>query len=91
MSRKKIKGNLEDENTYTCVRKVTETPDWGYIRSKQSLFLFLSITLVKILRSTYLFYWSKTLYIIIFQVSLCTLVNKSSNFSTGSGGSGMLI
>ena len=27
MSGKKIKGSLEDENTYTCIREVTETPD----------------------------------------------------------------
>ena len=64
---------------------------WGYIRSKLSLVLFFSIILVKILRSTYFVYWSKTLYFILFQVSLCKLVNKSSNFSTGSGGSVRLI
>ena len=41
---------------------------WVYIRSKLSLVLLFSINLVKILRSTYLVYWSKTLNFILFQV-----------------------
>ena len=59
-----IKGSLEDGNTCTCIRKGTETPDLGYIRSILTLKYYSSVLfLLKYLEvgPTYLVFWSKTL------------------------------